>query len=289
MSEKEKLTKKEREPMNIQYIVVRPGGNDTALVTGIQDDSNKRKIINDQIMRENLNVEQVGFVNLDPDNTELMMAGGEFCGNATRSTAWLSLNGQPGKIEIKVSGVSEILQAGVKDNGEAWTQMPIYSDPDRISIDDEGNAIVEMDGITQVVMKNPFESIDEGEIKAFAYKKLSEVGLLTSMPAAGVMLVSSENGILKIDPVAWVSDIQTLFYESACGSGTTAVGLVQALLNNKPISQKIIQPSGMSIEVSIDFDGEQFSYAEISGPVEEVIIGVNIEFEEVSNQLGFRS
>jgi len=289
MSEKEKLTNKEREPMNIQYKVIRPGGNDTALVIGIQDDPGKRKIINDQIMKDNLNVEQVGFINLDPDNTELMMAGGEFCGNATRSTAWLSLNGQPGQIKIKVSGVSEILQAGVKDNGEAWAQMPIYSDPDRISIDDEGNAIVEMDGITQVVMNNPFESVDEEEVKAFAYKKLSEMGLLNSVPAAGVMLVSSENGVLRIDPVVWVRDIQTLFYESACGSGTTAVGLVQALLNNKPISQKIIQPSGMSIEVFIDFDGRQFNYAEISGPVEEVIIGVNVEFEEVSNQLGFRS
>ncbi|MDH5533725.1 MAG: hypothetical protein OEX81_04855 [Candidatus Pacebacteria bacterium] len=267
---KEKLNKKEGKPMNIEYKIIRPGGNDTALVIGLNGDPQQRKIINDAIMAQNPNVEQVGFVNLDIENVELMMAGGEFCGNATRSTAWLALNGQPGELEIKVSGVCELLKAGVKENGDSWAQMPIYQSPDRITIDDDGNAIVEMDGITQVIMNNPFEVVDEEEVKTFAYQKLSKMGLLDSVPAAGVMLVSAENGVTKIDPVVWVRDIQTLFYESACGSGTTAVGLVRALMDQSSISQKVLQPSGMAIEVVVEFDSEQFSYAAISGPVEQL-------------------
>ena len=70
-----------------RYTIIRPGGNDTALVLGIERDFNKRKQINDQIMKKYSKVEQVGFVNPDPTEPELLMAGREFCGNATRSAA----------------------------------------------------------------------------------------------------------------------------------------------------------------------------------------------------------
>lgn len=259
---------KERESMKDNYVILRPGGNDTALVIGLQRDPSKRKEINDKILSQNPKVEQVGFVNLDLKELELLMAGGEFCGNATRSTAWLALNGKPGEVEIKVSGVSNILRAGVKQNGDAWAQMPIYSEPSKIKKLEEGSYIVAMDGITQVVMPDPFTVINEEEIKAFTKKKLEELNLLESVPAAGIMFYTKVGQTIKIEPVVWVRDIQTLFYESACGSGTTAVGLVQALETGSSVTETILQPSGMSIDVRVNFNGEEFKYAEISGPIE---------------------
>ncbi len=64
------------------YKIYIPSGNPTALVIGIEKDLEKRKEINNAIMSKYDFIEQVGFIN--PNNPELIMAGGEFCGNATR-------------------------------------------------------------------------------------------------------------------------------------------------------------------------------------------------------------
>jgi diaminopimelate epimerase len=68
-------------------------------------------------------VEQVGF--LDRQKRKLEMAGGEFCGNATRCTAYLLLDGKPGKVRIRVSGASELLSAKIDRSDNTWAQMPL--------------------------------------------------------------------------------------------------------------------------------------------------------------------
>lgn len=265
---KEFAPKKETEPMPSQYSVLRPGGNDTALVKGVETDPKKRKKVNDKIMSQHSNVEQVGFVNLDPDSAELMMAGGEFCGNATRSTAWLTLEGQPGEVLIKVSGVGSKLRAGVDQEGNAWAQMPIYADPSRVTFLDDGRAVVAMEGITHVVMEDIYPDASPEELKEIAMGILRELGLDKAVAASGVMfLTPSESGV-SMRPVVLVRDIDTLFYETACGSGTTAVGLLEALKQGKSVEVPITQPSGMSITIKVDFDGSKFKQAVISGPVE---------------------
>ena len=106
--------------------ILRPGGNDTALVPGLNWTKIEMKLINDRIMNLYKNVEQVGFIDLK--KPELQMAGGEFCGNATRSAAYLALKGKLGEINIKVSGVNKTLKAGIDLQGNTWSQMPIYED-----------------------------------------------------------------------------------------------------------------------------------------------------------------
>src|SRR5579872_2033523 len=113
--------------INLPFMNIRPGGNDTTLLIGIPQPKS-RKIINDTIMSIYPNIEQVGFVSLTPGNVELTMAGGEFCGNATRRTAWLALNGQNRNLEIKVSGAGKKLKAGVTELGEGYAEMPVYAD-----------------------------------------------------------------------------------------------------------------------------------------------------------------
>ena len=75
----------------IKYAICRPGGNDTALVYGSDYTQEQKKCINDAIMKKHSNVEQVGFIDFNK-KPELQMAGGEFCGNATRSAANLYLD-----------------------------------------------------------------------------------------------------------------------------------------------------------------------------------------------------
>jgi diaminopimelate epimerase len=254
--------------MTIQYSILRPGGNDTALVTGVERDPKKRKEINARIMQQHANVEQVGFVNIDPNSAELMMAGGEFCGNATRSTAWEALSGQPGEIFIKVSGVESKLQAGVDMKGNAWAQMPVYADTSNITFLNDGRAIIAMEGITHVVMNDIYPNASPEDLKQIALNILQELGLAKSVAASGVMFLSTLKSGISIHPVVLVRDIDTLFYETACGSGTTAIGLLEALKQNKSVDLSITQPTGMPINIRVNFNGSEFKKAIISGPIQ---------------------
>lgn len=101
------------------YQIYIPGGNATALVFDLENNLHFRKTINDTIMDKFPYIEQVGFLSSDPEKPELIMAGNEFCGNATRCAAWHFLKGIPGEISLKVSGVDRKLRAGVTKEYEA--------------------------------------------------------------------------------------------------------------------------------------------------------------------------
>src|SRR5579859_6163185 len=93
--------------------IIRPGGNDTALIEGIVS-VEKRKNINAQIMAKFPNVEQVGFYDYDKtaNIAILEMAGGEFCGNAVRSLAYLLLGKANGELTVQSSGSNQLVNAG---------------------------------------------------------------------------------------------------------------------------------------------------------------------------------
>ncbi len=270
------LDRKEQEDITEKYgfVIIRPGGNDTCLYYGIVEDQKKRKRLNDLIITAYPNVEQVGFIDINPLNPTLMMAGGEFCGNATRSTAWLALGGEPGEISIQVSGVTNKLKAGVKKDGEAFSQMPIYGNPERIKEGPDGY-IVEMEGITHFVTLAPngLRSFSEDDIKKMGRLKMAEIGIDKS-PAAGVMYVLNNADPIEIVPIVYVPKADTLYYETACGSGTTAIGLLQAIRKGNSVNISIMQPSGMPIQVSVDYDGKSFQYAQIQGPIERLGSGI---------------
>jgi ribosomal protein S18 acetylase RimI-like enzyme len=275
--------------VDYDFTVIRPGGNDTCLVVVDENmpQQDERGWINNSIQETYPNVEQVGFVNLDPANPALTMAGGEFCGNATRSTAWLALKGKPGEIRIQVSGVKGKLKAGVTNLGEAYAQMPIYPDLSRIISDPESprNFIVEMEGITHYVDFdiNKIKGLSKEEIKKKARAEMAQRGLDQGL-ACGIIYSEQVNGSWVIEPVVLVVNAggenkESLYYETACGSGTTALGLVLALKSKESIKDvPIIQPSGMMIKISVDFNGRSFQYAQIQGDIEELNKG-SIELE----------
>ena len=257
---------------SLKFKVIRPGGNDTALVEGIIDPS-QRENINDTLMKLYPNVEQVGFVDLKSPTPQLMMAGGEFCGNATRSTAWQFLNGQQGEVQLSVSGVNKPLNAGVDENGEAYAQMPIYQDPSNITDIGDNTYIVRMEGITHYITfdTSQIDGLNPEEIKTKAMETLKSQQL-DREPAAGVIYTQKDEKGLTITPVVYVRDIDTLFLETACGSGTTALGQVLSLQQGTSIiDEPIMQPTGLPIKVTVIFDGQEFKEVMIRGPVVPLI------------------
>lgn len=98
----------------INYKVLNPGGNKTALVDGNEYTDTQKKLINKMIMNKNSDIEQVGF--LSNKINRLEMAGGEFCMNATRCAIWEYLKGKEGEVELEVSGVGKKIQGRVLAN-----------------------------------------------------------------------------------------------------------------------------------------------------------------------------
>lgn len=249
--------------------ILRPSGNDTALVKGIVA-KKKRKEINDEIMRQYPNVEQVGFYEFDKNSKSgrLEMAGGEFCGNATRALAYLLLAGKKGKISIKVSGAKQYLEAGIRRKLTAYAQMPIKRSFSNVGTVSKNLWLVELEGISHLVtlLTKPYS---QPALKRKAKRLLQENNLFSTLPAAGVMFIKGyETKDTAIEPIVWVRYIETFFYETACASGTCAIGLWYAKQVKKQKSTIIVkQPSGMSMRVRIEKTSKSFKSAYIDGPI----------------------
>lgn len=254
-----------------RFTTLRPAGNDTCLISGIIRNSRQRKRIADVLQQLYPEIEQVGFITPDSVHAELMMTGGEFCGNATSCAAYQILGGKPGEISITVSGVEKKLRAGVTEDGEGFSQIPVYPDPSYITQDSEfpHNTLVKMEGITHYVDFNvkQLRGLTIDEIKKEARKVMAEKQI-DHNPACGVIYAEPSRDGWEIHPIVYVKDADTLYYETACGSGTTALGLVLAKEKGSSIATSVLQPSGLSIKVSITYDGKTIGYTQIQSPIE---------------------
>jgi diaminopimelate epimerase len=247
-------------------------GNKTALVEASNVNKDLRKIINDEIMNKNCDIEQVGFVS--KEEFKLTMAGGEFCGNATRGTAYYYLNGKKGEISIKVSN-DITLRAGVTEDGKAWTEMPLYKGEEQIRKLDNGIYEVIMDGINFIILEENVSKEyleDKSDLKEKTKEILSKYDVSES-EATGVIFEELDvNNRIKINPVVWVKSIDTLFYENACGSGTTAVAMLESIKCKESKKIEIVQPSKEVIIANVYFDNDKIKKASICG-------GLNIDKE----------
>ena len=279
----------------VKYMDFLPGGNKTALVIGDEYDSDSRKIINDAIMTADPEIEQVGFVKAsDPEDfpqdlpaaPSLEMAGGEFCGNATRSAAYYYLQGCPGALTMTVSGGNQV-RCGVHENGDAWCEIPLLNGHTEAASAGTTQTVdvapgiykVRLSGITHLVLEPetaaPFlESCaaDPEKLKAKGLEFIEKYGLMDEEASGAIFLDRTKNDLFSIHPIVRVRDIDSLFYETACGSGTVAAAMVMARQKRTDINVKIQQPSGMFIRAEItlteNYSGEKtVSRAVISGPV----------------------
>ena len=269
---KELLISKNEKILKIVYKVLNPGGNKTAIVFGNNYNKEERKIINTEILRNNKDVEQVGFIS-EKEN-KLEMAGGEFCVNATRCAIWEYLKGKRGKIRLEVSGCKNKIIGGINIKKDVYVKMKINKkNEDIISIKDEFN-IIDLDGILLLVIdeKNSKQYIEElKENQKVAMIRLKNIMKLveTSKEAVGIILLEKEKSNTKINPVIWVKTVDTLYYETACGSGSLAAAIYINNINKKSKKIKIMQPSGYSIIIKLNNKNGNIKGVTILGKVEE--------------------
>lgn len=218
-----------------------PGGNTTAIVddypTGVP-----LKVLADMIMKQYSDIEQVGFRKeareLDHD-FHLEMMGGEFCGNAARSIAYLHTQktGQ-NKMKFMVSGFANPVEAVATDH-HALIILPGNFFV-RQQTDNE-HVVVDLQGIRHVVVFGDRTTVPAEElVRQYAHDDVAAVGIM----------YITQNKDIVLDPVVYVRDTNTIVSETACGSGSIAVAL--ALQQRAFASEySIQQPSGVFLKVEI--------------------------------------
>ena len=69
--------------------------------------------------------------------------------------------------------------------------------------------------------------------------------------------------------MVWVKDIDTVFYETSCGSGSLSTAIFNYLRTGKK-NIDIIQPSNKYINVQLVIDGEYIKSVKVTGKVENI-------------------
>ena len=220
----------------MKILVADPAKNITVFVLDPVEDLWERAALARAILAEkSLGAEQVGFV-VPPESGpgarqglwHLEMAGGEFCGNAARCLGLYVARQQgiKGKAEIfvSISGAEEPVRVEVDTvKSLAAAEMPKPQAMETLDYDGHPLSVLVFEGITHIIAPGT-----EAEAEAFyAIKALAEKELVSrgkELPAAlGVMFFNT--AAVYVRPAIYVRSIDTLVFESSCGSGSAALGI----------------------------------------------------------------
>ena len=123
-------------------------------------------------------------------------------------------------------------------------------------------------GVSEKDSKSYLENLRKNENRTKNELKQMMKNFSTSENAVGVILLEKENFKTKINPIIWVKTIDTLYYETACGSGSLATAIYKNDLEEIE-NLEILQPSGFWLEISLKKEQEMIRNAKISGKVME--------------------
>ena len=221
------------------------GGNWTVLqaVYGLDRKTHSRQT-GKALLASYPTAEQVGFV--DIQNNRLEMAGGEFCGNASAAAAvLLAAEFSKSTVRYQVSGFDGKVVADVtRFNDDRYSvrasfQGMRYTVATRRYKGRQVN-LVDMKGIIHVLIKDVFPA----DYERIHRELVDDLGL-RNHEAVGVIWYARQGEKTRIDPVVWVKKVDTLYYETACGSGAIAAALCTGC-------STITQPTGENIYVHVD-------------------------------------
>ena len=212
------------------------------------------------IMAKDSKVEQVAF---RTGENRIEMAGGEFCGNASRAFGMLlakerGITGEA-KISIEISGADgaiPILVNTVENTASAGMPLPRYAK--MRTVENVTGTLVHLGGIAHFVVEGVEPSV---EFFNRAEKLISE---FSALEAYGVIFLE-KNGS-RMTPLVKVPDAGSLVWEGSCGSGSIACAVTRSIGVNGVYSEKYIQPAG-EIIASVTRKNGEIVRASIGGTV----------------------
>lgn len=273
-------------PMELQFVKFNPSGNTTVLILDPLPREKYPEIAIKIMSDTYLCAEQVGFLEEADEPgalARLHMMGGEFCGNASRSFAgWLALRGSEKakpegfredekEVRIQVSGQAGTLTVRVQNqwsdhtcNAEIDMPLPLkilHGRNDQLS----EYSIVIYEGITHVILWNKVAAeVYVNIVEDFLEKE----GLSTD--CFGIMFYDSRTS--EMVPVVHVKAVDSLVWESSCGSGTVALASALADRQKESIEHLQVRQPGGDLFVSVDWQ-DSIRGARLSGDILITAVG----------------
>ena len=253
----------------LHYSILDPTGNLTALVEDAVETA-RQPAVAAALMRRHPQVEQVGFLRRLPAGEDaqaaLRMAGGEFCGNAAMSAAALLLSqrGQAaGEVRLRVSGAAAPVSLRLQAAG-AGAYLAGITMPPALEICERDFAfgplratlpLVRMEGISHLLIGQDcafFALLRERPAAEQAVRKLCEA---LGADGLGLLFLTGAGDAREMTPLVYVPGSGTCFWESACASGSAAVGMALAKKTGAATALDLREPGG-TLRVLCDPAGE---------------------------------
>ena len=263
-----------------QYCIFDPTGNITALVeTPVPVDH--QPAVAAALMAQHPEVEQLGFVrfaeagrNEDALQAELRMAGGEFCGNAAMSAAALYLlrrgQGTEGEacVRLRVSGAAQPVTVRLcresDDSFRAAVQMPPAREIGERELAFGGRSgtllLVRMQGISHLLIEPGSVFFALKEDRSAAAEVVAVWCEALSAESLGLMFLEKDEEGFILTPLVYVPGCGTVFWETACASGSSAVGMALAAQTGAAADLCLRQPGGALRVESDPASGETWLY-----------------------------
>ena len=229
-----------------RFVVADPTGNITVLVTDPVDISRQASVAA-ELFSAVPRCEQVGYVSLLPDSHQvsIRMSGGEFCGNATLSAAAFACREyglDSGSISVLFDGISSPLTVAVQK-----TETGTYSGRVQMPLPESCSSgtfllggreyflpVVRFPGIIHILLSEPVAEADaEIAVRLWCHQ--------LDVPALGLMQIRDD----ALTPLVYVRDVDSLYWEKSCASGTCAAAWAFSRGEEGPVLFSYREPGGI--------------------------------------------
>ena len=250
--------------MKVRLLRANPAGNITLFVLDPVPKGARGELAGRLMEISELQAEQVGY--LCPPEAgcvgRMEMAGGEFCGNATRAFGMLMAkeNGGLKQVRVEVSGCDHPVTVDVDlQAGTARSEMPLPLWVKEAEAAGTVGTLVHLGGIAHLVVEGVEPSRDFFDRAEPVFQDIP------GLDAYGVIFLEPESG--KMTPLVKVPAANTLVWEGSCGSGSLACAVAQSRgVSDGEFARDYVQPAGVVRATAVRTGGE-VTAAYIGGPV----------------------
>lgn len=264
----------------IHYSKFNPTNNMTVLVHSKHHQDEYGRIAKALMSENHVCCEQVGFIDLDEETGEhkLIMSGYEFCGNAAMSYVHFLASQNlltASQILLNVSGIDTRVKCQIHKDNSYEVQMPqlAYSvKPFKLNLGFADYDVFKLHFGTYVHYVIPIETKVTSELCIHCEQFLKSRDVDNSVKTIGMMLfeVNEQNLI----PLIYVPEIDSLIWESGCGSGTATIGNYLAYQQNVSNIEATINQPGGQIKVYVKLNKYGKYETSIRGNVSTVSTGI---------------
>lgn len=242
--------------MKLNVLRADPAGNITLFVLDPVEKAKRGALAEKLMAIPEFQAEQVGYLCEDADGADghMEMAGGEFCGNATRAFGMYvaKKNGLRGqcRLTLCVSGCEKLVSVDVDtDAGTARAEMPLPLFVRRERVGSVSGTLVHLGGIAHFVVEDVKPSVE------FFLEAEPMFGKLEGLDAYGVIFHNSKTH--RMTPLVKVPAANSLVWEGSCGSGSLASAIAQSEgMADGEFEREYIQPAGTVCATAVRRDGE---------------------------------